>query len=324
MLHAGSLGYTGRLNSIPVLEYFVARGWIGVDIFFVISGYVIFMSAQRKTAAEFITSRIVRVYPSLILIVTSIFIFENVLGKAELNAIQLIKNITLTFRLDPLDAFVPQLWTLVYEFKFYGAIALIILIIPKWINKSNLFLVLVLVYIVILFANSQPLGPSHESSQVLLARFSSYHLGRYGYLFMIGCCLSILKDSTDKITKLGSRVLVLTSVLALYELECYTMGDFIVLVCSFIIILIPRRKYNSRLFISISRNLGGISYPLYLVHYHLTLYLINKTKLLPLPMTMLFLISYSVTIMVSYAIYRYYEVPIQKYLKRKMALGTES
>ena len=322
MLHAGSVGYTGRLSSVPVLKYFVARGSIGVDVFFIISGYVIFKSAKGKTATKFILSRIIRLYPSLILIITSIFIFQNIISKEKLHITQLIKNVTLTFRVDPLDAFVPQLWTLVYEVKFYGAIALIILIIPKWIKNSNLFLILVFGYVMILFACSQLLGQPHESRLESLSIFSSYHLGRYGYLFAIGCCLSILKDATDKLGKFGSGILILISTLALYQLGCYSIEDFVVLVCSFIIILIPRRNNNSKLFIDISRNLGGVSYPLYLIHYHLTLFLINKTKILPIPMTALFLVSYAVTVLVSYVIYRYYEVPIQKHFKRKLTRGS--
>ena len=40
-------------------------GWIGVQIFFVISGFVILMSAQDKSASDFLIGRVTRIVPAL-------------------------------------------------------------------------------------------------------------------------------------------------------------------------------------------------------------------------------------------------------------------
>jgi exopolysaccharide production protein ExoZ len=51
-----------RLN--PETAWFMPIGWVGVQIFFVISGLVIANSAQGATAQQFLTGRFMRLYPT--------------------------------------------------------------------------------------------------------------------------------------------------------------------------------------------------------------------------------------------------------------------
>src|SRR3546814_4731667 len=48
------------------LPIFAWWGWVGVELFFVISGFVITMSASGKSAADFAAGRIARLYPALL------------------------------------------------------------------------------------------------------------------------------------------------------------------------------------------------------------------------------------------------------------------
>ena len=47
---------------IPVLRYLFQYGYLGVDLFFIISGFVISLSAEDRNAYGFFKSRISRVY----------------------------------------------------------------------------------------------------------------------------------------------------------------------------------------------------------------------------------------------------------------------
>ncbi|MFF4506404.1 acyltransferase family protein [Streptomyces sp. NPDC001401] len=49
---------------MPTVFHFAAYGWIGVEIFFVISGFVICMSCWGRTPREFFVSRVIRLYPA--------------------------------------------------------------------------------------------------------------------------------------------------------------------------------------------------------------------------------------------------------------------
>ncbi|MFE2584621.1 acyltransferase family protein [Streptomyces sp. NPDC059378] len=49
---------------MPTVFRFGAYGWIGVEIFFVISGFVICMSCWGRTPRQFFVSRVIRLYPA--------------------------------------------------------------------------------------------------------------------------------------------------------------------------------------------------------------------------------------------------------------------
>lgn len=61
MAHAASFG----LISLPELGPYTQWGWVGVQIFFVISGYVIALTAEHATPRSFIVSRITRLAPAV-------------------------------------------------------------------------------------------------------------------------------------------------------------------------------------------------------------------------------------------------------------------
>jgi len=51
-------------EGLSALRGLVSSGWVGVEIFFVISGFVIAMSAQGKTVGQFVLGRAMRLYPA--------------------------------------------------------------------------------------------------------------------------------------------------------------------------------------------------------------------------------------------------------------------
>ena len=48
----------------------ISAGWVGVEVFFVISGFVITMSAQGKTAGDFLKGRFLRLFPGILIFAT--------------------------------------------------------------------------------------------------------------------------------------------------------------------------------------------------------------------------------------------------------------
>ena len=102
-------------------------GWVGVEIFFVLSGFVIAYSAQNNTASGFAKSRIIRLYPTawictLITLVT-VGLFEG--SKYWLSSIRpLLHTIVIApWTTNWIDG---SFWTLAVELSFYFIIFLLL------------------------------------------------------------------------------------------------------------------------------------------------------------------------------------------------------
>ena len=66
LFHYAFRGYAAHSSSMPypLLEAVAKYGSYGVELFFLISGFVILMSASGGSLKHFVISRIVRLYPA--------------------------------------------------------------------------------------------------------------------------------------------------------------------------------------------------------------------------------------------------------------------
>ncbi|MFE2421207.1 acyltransferase family protein [Streptomyces hokutonensis] len=106
---------------MPTVFRFSAYGWIGVEMFFVISGFVICMSCWGRTPRQFFTSRVIRLYPA--------YWFSIVFTTVVLVALpgvwdrQKLREILLNFTMLQAGSGVPNVdgvyWTLWSELRFY-------------------------------------------------------------------------------------------------------------------------------------------------------------------------------------------------------------
>ncbi len=107
-------------------------GEMGVDIFFVISGFVMAIAATRETPLDFAVRRLIRVVP-LYWIVTAVFITLRIIASPTemqaLTAAHIVKSFVFIPHLSPIypgniwPALVPG-WTLNFEMFFYFLFAL--------------------------------------------------------------------------------------------------------------------------------------------------------------------------------------------------------
>jgi peptidoglycan/LPS O-acetylase OafA/YrhL len=98
----------------PWLTPFVSWGWVGVPIFFVISGFVIAFSAQGRSVGSFVKSRAARLYPASWICASLIFLVQpTALG-----------DYLRTMVLSPIGPWVSGVyWTLAVEIVFYTLVA---------------------------------------------------------------------------------------------------------------------------------------------------------------------------------------------------------
>lgn len=99
-----------------------AAGWIGVPIFFVLSGFVIAYSAQQRSSSNFLKGRISRLYPAA-WICASITVVSGILFSAEFELVRYLNSIIL----NPLGPWVSGVyWTLAVELVFYVLVAIVL------------------------------------------------------------------------------------------------------------------------------------------------------------------------------------------------------
>ncbi len=126
---------TEHLGQSPVAVFggiaqLSAYGFLGVHLFFVISGAVISRSAVGRTARGFVIARFLRLMPALLVAVPLSAALTIVAGGADVPATirSVVTNLVLLPSLADSGWLNPVFWTLVIEANFYGIVALVVLV----------------------------------------------------------------------------------------------------------------------------------------------------------------------------------------------------
>ncbi|MEW1775954.1 acyltransferase [Streptomyces sp. NPDC086777] len=118
-------GKTELRESAPLLHEISGYGWLGVEFFFLISGFVICMSCWGRTPAQFTVSRVSRLFPAywcaVLLVVLLVLVSRLVRWPAAtpIDPRTVLGNLTMApgpLGLDPVDG---VSWTLWVEARFY-------------------------------------------------------------------------------------------------------------------------------------------------------------------------------------------------------------
>ncbi|ASB48312.1 acyltransferase family protein [Alkalitalea saponilacus] len=138
---------------VPVLKYFYEYGWIGVDLFFVLSAYLftrlLLVEYERTNTIsfkKFYTRRIFRLWPLyyvFVFIVVLLFLYSNDFDVSRYLWIRIAGLLTFTDNIitafagfNPLTI-TSHLWTIGYEEQFYVLIPLIIFFLANRPAKSR-------------------------------------------------------------------------------------------------------------------------------------------------------------------------------------------
>ena len=134
--HHSVLYYRNMGGSNPLIDFIGAWGFTGVDLFFVISGYVITQTSFHQprggdSAARFLKRRLLRIYlgywPFFLLLIPLTAL--NTPGKLE--TINLLGSATLT-SFNMFELLLPVSWSLSYELYFYLLFAALLLLPGQW------------------------------------------------------------------------------------------------------------------------------------------------------------------------------------------------
>lgn len=172
------LGPTQPFEAMPSSPWFHS-GWIGVEIFFVISGYVIAMSARGTSAAEFAWRRLLRLWPGALICST---ITAAVLFVGGADPAAFAPRWLASAFLVPTSAQIDGVyWTLGIECAFYALVALLLW--RGWWRPIPVALALSLWSLVYWFGAMAITG---LPNLIFGDRLADLSLGRYGAFFALG------------------------------------------------------------------------------------------------------------------------------------------
>lgn len=264
-------------------DYF-KYGYLGVNLFFILSGFVITMSIQHGSLIKFAISRIVRLYPVYWLCVLLTFFIILFFGAPSyfVSLKQLFFNLTMFQDYVGVESIDGVYWSLVVEMKFYILIGIFLITNKvKRLSLDNFLYVWLLLSISYVFVN-QEVYIIRLAKYFLILDWSSY--------FIAGIVFSqILKDGY----KLKHGVLLaiclalsfyhLMGVVEEFKMHYHTYFStvipFIAVSIFFVIMLLISTHnlnfLNSRKFLK----LGMLTYPLYLIHQVIGFIIFNQLGL---------------------------------------------
>jgi peptidoglycan/LPS O-acetylase OafA/YrhL len=261
---AAADGYVSE--GYPEAAPFAIYGYLGVNLFFLISGYVIAWSAEGRDWRDFAVARFVRLYPGFLICMTISFAVLALVRPpwAEVSLGQYAANL-LMFAPALRQPFVDGVyWSIILELMFYGwvAIALMTGVFQR------LKLELVAGWLVISALNEYAFGSG--ALRILLVT-------EYGPLFAAGILLHHIQTrcrSAEAMVLLAASVALSTSLMGVAQgwmLEHYGVAVATgplalsnLFIHGLVIAAIALRDFVPATRTALA--LGGLTYPLYLLH----------------------------------------------------------
>jgi peptidoglycan/LPS O-acetylase OafA/YrhL len=262
--------YNSRYTSEPRPLFDFQYGAFGVQLFFLISGFVILMSADRaERPSDFIISRVSRIYPaywiSLILAIAVGIAFQ--VKDAQLTVWETIANFSMMQRWLQIPNAVDVYWTLAVELQFYVLIFALIVITRSRISDRVIFIVTIawlsVSLCIALWAAPFSWGIDPQNVVTPVKIILNISLAEFGPLFCTGMLayLSRRKGKPMLLMPVAGAVSVAVTIL----LHSWLHGAIVAGICG-AFILIALRPSTPWLNLRGLQWFGKISYSLYIVH----------------------------------------------------------
>ncbi len=317
LFHYAFRGYAADDYSqmpFPELAPAAKYGYLGVQLFFLISGFVILMTASSGSLQKFVVSRIVRLYPAYWVCCTATFLFILMVGGGRFSATvgQYLINMTMLNEFIGVTSIDGVYWSLAVELKFYALVGLLLLV--GQIHRAPWFLITWLVAAILL-----DVFPVDRLRSALVTDYAPF--------FVAGATCFLVYSKG--VTPLRVVVIIVAWVDALRRslqsikgLESYYHAEFDPYVITFavsiffaIMFLVAVRHtgfLGKRDWVTI----GALTYPLYLIHQYVG-YMIFKLGYPVVNRYMLLWGTVALMLVLAYAVNQLVEQKYSRRLKRK-------
>ncbi|MFK0688038.1 acyltransferase family protein [Mesorhizobium sp. IMUNJ 23033] len=301
---------------------FALYGYLGVNLFFLISGFVIAWSAEGRNWEQFAMARFVRLYPGFLTCMTITFIVILSVGEPLFSTsfAQYAANLSMfapAFGQSFMDG---VYWSIVLELVFYGWVTLALF--TGIFQKRKLELIFI--WLAISALNEFFVG-SHAIRLLFITEFGPFfaagalvhHIYAHGRSlpallllaasFLLSCStISVTRDWM--LNEYGLAVSQPHLVAANFAMHAMLIGG----------VLLRNHIRPSALTLA----LGGLTYPLYLLHQNIGYLAINAAAPL-LGKWAAALGCVVLMLFVSWAIWLYFERPVQRTLKTWLGRAVE-
>ncbi len=298
-----------------IFESIAQYGYAGVDVFFVISGFVMAKTTQNlpqtiSSGKIFISKRFLRIYSGYLPIFAFALLYYSIYNPDFVRNIDLFHSLFLS-SVEPKELLVGVSWTLSYELYFYLLIGILLALnVPILITFAIVSIIVIIKLFLISSLDTSWLN--FLLSHFLLDFFAGYFLFslnhyylklRYIAVFVVIGLISLYCGVTMTIENNWTRIV--------------TFGVFGFSVMWILLALEVNKKLIIRGFL---KKLGDASYSLYLVH----IVFVNmfytsgiRTALVTHNIALLGFIVYTIMIVIiSLLIYKWIELPLYKKMLR--------
>ncbi|GAA0827695.1 acyltransferase family protein [Streptosporangium amethystogenes subsp. fukuiense] len=267
-------GYAGGAIRIgfPAGSELARFGYLGVDMFFLISGFVVLLSAWNRRPGAFLVSRIVRLYPAFWVAVTITALVSVTLsmGRYPVTLVQYLANLTMFNSLPDIPNIDVVYWTLWAEIRFYALVFVL-----AWIGITRSRVVGMLwgwLALTFLLQSGVLPAPAHSVADLVVqSQFSHYFIAgmalclvyRFGLSAQLAAIVLIsfgnaVYRGIEFAGKVGTR----------YRTEIESSVVVAVIVAIFIVLFLVSLRVTRRLGRPWFAVAGALTYPLYLIHAH--------------------------------------------------------
>ncbi len=269
--------YAGAYSGIPLFKY----GWLGVELFFLVSGFVILMTLEKcPGAGEFMFRRWLRLFPamlfcSLLIFVTAGFFFERPDGAPS--AVSLLPGLTfiepswwanmLGTPVKPLEG---GYWSLYVEMKFYALAAAIYF----WRGRNWLIGALIAAFALGTFCKVADVYAGGPAISWLNNICRNLSLEYFGW-FAAGAAFYLYAKTRNMRWMLAAIALAILSsaFVRVFHWPTFVVACLISLFFAGSLISLPLRRLLQHRFFQF---FGFISYPLYLMQENMMISIIAK------------------------------------------------
>ncbi|WP_320782630.1 acyltransferase [Streptomyces sp. CRN 30] len=258
---------------MPTVFRLASYGWIGVEIFFVISGFVICMSCWGRSPRQFFVSRVIRLYPAywfgVVFTTVALFLLPGVWERLRLREVLL--NLTMLQAGSKVPNVDGVYWTLWSELRFY---LLFLVVVAMGLTYRR-----VVVFCCVWGAAAMlaPVSDLHllelvanpEGAWYFIAGLALYLMYRFGQDLLLWGILAMAWLMGQ--LELGHRIDTVEHVSG-------WRGAVLIFTAFLLFMVAVALGYTDRVRWKWLVTAGALTYPLYLTHYAVGTALINRLR----------------------------------------------